>query len=47
MSLWLLIAITAIYTGIAIDQAVNGNWPDAWIFTAYAASNLGFMWRLG
>jgi hypothetical protein len=46
MSLWLLICITAIYAGIAANEASKGNWSDAWIFAAYSAANFGFMARL-
>jgi hypothetical protein len=45
MSAWLVLIVGVLYAGVAVDQALKGNWPDVLIWGAYCVSNLGFLWR--
>lgn len=36
----------ALYSGVAISEAVKGNAPMAVVFGAYALGNLGFIWGM-
>ena len=41
MSGWLIILVTVIYAGIAVEQFYKGNIPMAIVYAGYAAANIG------
>lgn len=43
MSIYLLFAVTIVYAGIALLQAINGNIPMALVFGGYTLANLGLL----
>ena len=43
MSTPLIVIVTLIYAGVAIDQAVHGSWGGAVMFFGYAVANLGVL----
>lgn len=45
MSAWLIALVGVIYTGVAVEQALKGNYWFALVFVGYALSNIG-LWKL-
>ena len=45
MSGWLIILVTVIYAGIAVEQLFKGNIPMGVVYAGYSFSNLG-LWVL-
>lgn len=43
MSAPLIILVTLIYAGVAIDQAMQGSWGGAVMFAGYALANCGVL----
>jgi hypothetical protein len=43
MSALLLAAVGLVYFGVAIEQALKGEWPMSVVFAGYAFSNVGFL----
>lgn len=43
MSIYLLIAVTIAYAGIASVEAFKGNYPAALVFFGYTVANFGLM----
>lgn len=41
MSGWLIVAVTVVYTGIAVEQLFKGNIPMAVVYAGYAFANIG------
>jgi hypothetical protein len=41
MSGWLIALCGAIYAGVALDQALHGNWPMCIVYSGYSFSNIG------
>jgi hypothetical protein len=41
MSGWLIILVTVIYSGIAVEQLFKGNIPMAVVYAGYAFANIG------
>ncbi len=41
MSAWLIALTGLIYAGVAVEQAVRGNWPMCVVYTGYSFSNIG------
>ena len=41
MSGWLIILVTVIYAGIAVEQLFKGNIPMAVVYAGYAFANIG------
>jgi hypothetical protein len=41
MSGWLIALCGAIYAGVALDQALRGNWPMVVVYSGYSFSNIG------
>ena len=41
MSGWLIILVTVIYAGIAVDQLFKGNIPMGVVYAGYAFANIG------
>jgi hypothetical protein len=42
---WLIAAVGLVYAGVAVEQALRGNWPMCIVFAGYSASNVG-LYRL-
>ena len=41
MSGWLIILVTVIYSGIAVEQLFKGNIPMSVVYAGYAFANIG------
>ena len=41
MSGWLIILVTVIYAGIAVEQLFKGNIPMGVVYSGYAFANIG------
>lgn len=46
MSPGLLVLVTVLYLGIAVDLAWNERFPLAVTFAGYALANVGLIWAL-
>lgn len=43
MSLWFVIAVTAAYAFVAVEQGIKGNMGTCIMFGGYCVANLGIM----
>lgn len=41
MSGWLIALCGCIYAGVALDQALRGNWAMVVVYSGYSFSNIG------
>lgn len=45
MSAWLIAFVGVIYTFVAANEALKGNWGMCIVYSGYAFSNVG-LWRM-
>lgn len=46
MSTSLLILVTLIYFGVALNETRTGNHPTGLVFAAYGVANIGLIWQM-